>query len=228
MTWLAAAGGALWLGLLTSISPCPLATNIAAVSYVGRFVGGSRRAIWAAVAYVVGRAIAYAAVAFVVVSGLLSIPGVAMFLQQQGQRWLGPILLLTGLVLLGAIPLRLPGSGRLGRLGERAGRRGLGGALLLGALFALAFCPVSAALFFGSLIPLALAEESRLLLPLLYGVGTGIPVVAIAVPLALGATRVGTALARLEAVELWARRATGAIFVAVGLYFLASAFGLLV
>ncbi|HSM52481.1 MAG TPA: aromatic aminobenezylarsenical efflux permease ArsG family transporter, partial [Thermoanaerobaculia bacterium] len=198
MTWLAAAGGALWLGLLTSISPCPLATNIAAVSYVGRFVGGSRRAIWAAVAYVVGRAIAYAAVAFVVVSGLLSIPGVAMFLQQQGQRWLGPILLLTGLVLLGAIPLRLPGSGRLGRLGERAGRRGLGGALLLGALFALAFCPVSAALFFGSLIPLALAEESRLLLPLLYGVGTGIPVVAIAVPLALGATRVGTALARLE------------------------------
>lgn len=227
MTWLAAAGGALWLGLLTSISPCPLATNIAAVSYVGRFVGGSRRAIWAAVAYVVGRAIAYAAVAFVVVSGLLSIPGVAMFLQQQGQRWLGPILLLTGLVLLGAIPLRLPGSGRLGRLGERAGRRGLGGALLLGALFALAFCPVSAALFFGSLIPLALAEESRLLLPLLYGVGTGIPVVAIAVPLALGATRVGTALARLEAVELWARRATGAIFVAVGLYFLASAFGLL-
>ena len=210
---------ALWMGLLTSVSPCPLATNIAAMSYIGREVGSRRRTLVAGLLYTLGRAFAYAALAAILVGGLLSIPEVALFLQTHMNRILGPLLVAVGLVLLEWV--RLPGFGSqlYDRTGERLVKAGLLGALPLGAVLALAFCPVSAGLFFGGLIPLAVDHRSPVWLPALYGLGTGLPVVVFAVLVSAGLAWAGSALHRLQAVERWARRVTAVVVILVGLYY---------
>lgn len=216
---LAASASAFWLGLLTSVSPCPLAANIAAMSYIGREVGSRRRTLVGGLLYTLGRALAYAALAAILVGGLLSVPQVALFLQAHMNRALGPILVAVGLVLLEWV--RLPGFGSevFDRTGERLVKAGLLGALPLGAVLALAFCPVSAGLFFGGLIPLALEHRSSVWLPALYGLGTGLPVVVFALLVSAGLAWAGAAFHRLQAVELWARRATALVVIAVGLYY---------
>jgi len=215
---LAGIGSALWLGILTSISPCPLASNIAAVSYVGRRVGAPSRVLLAGVAYSLGRALTYVVVAAVVVTSLLSVPGVSFFLQRRMNQVLGPVLIVAGLLMLGWV--RLPGfSGRqAGALAQRLAGAGIPGAAGLGALFALSFCPVSAGLFFGGLLPLATTGQSRLLLPAVYGIGTGLPVVAVATVLAFSAGGVGRAFDVLTRFERVAMRATGTVFVLTGTY----------
>jgi cytochrome c biogenesis protein CcdA len=220
---LAGAATALWLGILTSISPCPLATNIAAVSYVGTQVDRPRRVVWAGLLYAAGRALAYVLVGGLLVLGLLSAPRLSHALQRWMTAALGPLLLLTGLVLLGAIRLPLGGRGVPESLQRRVDRMGLPGAALLGFVFALSFCPISAALFFGSLVPLALETRSSVLLPSAYGLGTAVPVLGFAVPLGLGASWVGTAFDRVTQVGRWARWLTAAVFLAVGAWFTARA-----
>lgn len=213
------AASALWLGLLTSVSPCPLATNVAAVSFIGQRVDSPRLALGGGLLYSLGRMVAYVALGALIVAGFLAVPSASQFLQRHMNRWLGPVLIAAGILLLGLLRFGLPG---LGRAGERAQRRlaaaGLWGAAPLGLLFALSFCPVSAALFFGSLVPLALRLESPVLLPMVYGAGTALPVLAVALLLVLGGRFVGTVLDRLSQVELWARRVTGILFVGVGVY----------
>ncbi len=220
---LAGAATALWLGILTSISPCPLATNIAAVSYVGTQVDRPRRVVWAGLLYAAGRALAYVLVGGLLVLGLLSAPRLSHALQRWMTAALGPLLLLTGLVLMGAIRLPLGGRGVPESLQRRVDRMGLPGAALLGFVFALSFCPISAALFFGSLVPLALETRSSVLLPSAYGLGTAVPVLGFAVPLGLGASWVGTAFDRVTQVGRWARWLTAAVFLAVGGWFTARA-----
>ncbi|HET9951142.1 MAG TPA: aromatic aminobenezylarsenical efflux permease ArsG family transporter [Candidatus Eisenbacteria bacterium] len=216
--FLAAGASALWLGILTSISPCPLASNIAAVSYVGRRVGAPHRVILAGVAYSLGRAFTYVAIAAAVVGSLLSVPSVSFLLQQRMNQLLGPVLIVAGLAMIGW--LRLPGFGgrSAGALEARLAGAGLPGAAGLGAIFALSFCPVSAGLFFGGLLPLAAGSHSRLLLPAIYGVGTGLPVVALASLLALGAGGIGRAFDALTRFERVATRVTGGVFVLAGVY----------
>jgi cytochrome c biogenesis protein CcdA len=213
-----AAGTALWLGILTSISPCPLASNVAAISFVGRSVGSPRRVLLAGLLYSLGRALTYVLVGVLVVSSLLSVPSVSFFLQQRMNQILGPLLIVIGIGILGWLRLPLP-SWNVGQtIRERAARSGLAGAGLLGMLFALSFCPVSAGLFFGALIPLAVNAHSRVLLPAVYGIGTGLPVVLFAVLLVLGAQGIGRAFNALTKIEKAVRPVTGAVFILAGLY----------
>ena len=210
---------AAWLGILTSISPCPLATNIAAISFIGRRVGTPRAVLLSGLLYTLGRMVVYIALGLLLVMSMLSTPVVANALHKYMNLLLGPLLIIVGMLLLELISFRSAGSG----VGEKVGRRveswGLWGALILGAVFALSFCPVSAALFFGSLVPLAVKAGSGVLLPSIYGIGTAAPVVVFALLLAFGAGAVGAAFNRISAFEKWARRATGALFIAIGIYF---------
>jgi len=213
-----AAGMAFWLGLLTSVSPCPLATNIAAVSFIGRSVGSPARVLISGLLYALGRMAAYVGIAALLVAGALSIPALSSFLQGFMNRILGPVLILVGMVLLDLLTVPMPGGGWGQKLGEQAGKWGLAGSALLGFLFALAFCPVSAALYF-KMIADALAHRSALLLPSLYGAGTAVPVVAFAIVLAVSAGRIGAAYNAVGRIETWARGVTGVAFVLVGIYY---------
>lgn len=216
---LLASATAFWLGVLTSISPCPLATNIAAISYVGRRLENPRHVLLGGLAYTAGRALTYGVLGMLLVASLLNAPVLSMVLQKYLNQAMGPLLILVGMFLLNLIALPTgSGGGLAARFQDRLGNKGLVGALLLGVLFALSFCPISAALFFGSLIPLAVANESGILLPSIYGIGTGLPVLATAVVVVLGARSLATAFNRMTAFEKWARRITGVVFIGAGIY----------
>jgi cytochrome c biogenesis protein CcdA len=215
--WLAAGSG-LWLGVLTSISPCPLATNIAAVSYVSRQVGSARATLASGVLYTAGRTLTYIALGSAAVWSLMSMVAVSSFLQGTFPRLIGPLLIVVGLLLLGIVKLKLPGLGVSDRLKRWVDSSGIWGAGLLGIVFALSFCPVSAGLFFGALVPLATEHGSPLLLPAAFGLGTALPVAAFAVLLAAGVGWLGAALDRVQVVERWARPATAVVVIAVGVY----------
>ncbi len=215
---LLASATAFWLGILTSISPCPLATNIAAISYIGRRLGNPRQVLWGGLLYTAGRALTYGVLGFLLVESLLKAPVLSMILQRYLNKALGPLLILVGMFLVGLIALPAVGGGLAARFKDRVGDKGLVGALLLGILFALSFCPISAALFFGTLIPVAVAHKSGILLPSIYGIGTGLPVMVMSIVVMLGARSLATMFHRMTAFEQWARRITGVVFIGVGIY----------
>ncbi len=210
---------ALWLGILTSISPCPLATNIAAVSFIARKVNRPRYVLVTGLLYTLGRTIAYVLLAIVLVKSALSVPIVSHWLGKYMHKLLGPILIVVAMMLLELISLGSQGS-NIGQWCQRhAERFGLFGSLFLGFVFALSFCPISAALFFGSLIPLSIKHASGLLFPLAYGIATAVPVLGFGFVLACGAGALAKAFKEVTQFELWARRITGIIFILVGIYF---------
>jgi cytochrome c biogenesis protein CcdA len=218
VTWIAI-GTALWLGILTSISPCPLASNIAAISFITRRIGRTREVLLSGLLYTVGRTLTYVALAAIIVAGLLATGDVARFLQRYLNQILGPVLILVGMVLLGMI-----GSGLSFNLAgqvvqERASRGGWWWSGLLGVLFALSFCPVSAGLFFGGLVALAAQHGSPVFLPALFGAGTALPVIAFAFLIAFASQHVGKAFNRLTQIEVWVRTTTGVVFILAGVYY---------
>ncbi len=218
MTWFVI-GSAFWLGLLTAISPCPLATNIAAISFIGRQVGNRRAVLVSGLLYTLGRALTYSVLGAILAGGLMAVSEVSLFLQKYMDEILGPVMILLGMVLLGWIgsgmSLTLAGQS----VQERAAKGGMVWAGLLGMLFALSFCPVSAGLFFAGLIPLALQHGSRLLLPAVYGLGTALPVVFFAFLIMVSTEAVGKAFHHLTLIEKWVRHVAGVLFILAGLYY---------
>ncbi|MBU2567550.1 MAG: sulfite exporter TauE/SafE family protein [Elusimicrobia bacterium] len=217
---LIAFGTALWLGILTSISPCPLATNVAAVSYLSKKILHIKAVLWSAVAYSLGRMVAYAVLGVIIISSLHSVPVIAQFLQRYMNKALGPILVIVGLFLLGFLRLNVSGFSISSEKQERLAQAGTKGAFALGFLFALAFCPTSAALFFGSLIPLALKSEIGIIFPILYGVGTALPVMIFAIGIALGISSVSRWFHKMSTLERYTKKITGIIFIVAGAYFI--------
>lgn len=211
---------ALWLGILTSISPCPLATNVAAMGFIGRRTDSAAGALWIGVIYTAGRALAYTVLGMLLVNGLLAIPTVSQWLLANMVRVLGPVLILTALFLLGWISFGGRGGSFTNWAQRRANAMGTSAAFFLGVMFALAFCPASAALFFGSLISLSLEANSGFWLPLVYGIGTGLPVLLFGVVLAFAAGQIGRVFDKVTVIERWMRRVTGILFLVIGLYFL--------
>jgi len=220
MEMIMGAGAAFWLGILTSISPCPLATNIAAISFLSKKVVHPRLVFLSGLAYTIGRMVSYAVLGFLIINSLLSVPAVANFLQRYLNKAFGPILIITGLFLLDVIRFSLPGLSLSQKYQKELAESGISGAFVLGAFFALVFCPVSAALFFGSLIPLALENRSGLILPFIYGIGTGVPVLGFAIAIALGVKSLSRWFVQIKLVESYMRKITGCIFIVVGVYYL--------
>lgn len=211
---------AFWLGILTSISPCPMATNIAAVSFVARDVGSTKRVLWSSLIYSAGRMLAYVSIAVLAVASLLSLPEVSFFLETNMHKIIGPLLIIVGIILLEVLPIYFSTSLVGNSFQERAGKWGLWGSGLLGIIFAVTFCPLSAALFFGSLIPLAVDGKSSILMPSIYGLGTALPVVVFALIMAFSMKSFGKFFDKLTKIERWARKATGFVFILSGVYLL--------
>ncbi len=210
---------ALLVGVLASIGPCPLTSNIAALSYMARQFGNARTGILTGVLYVLGRALAYGIVGLLVLVAGAQVAQLAGGLQGLADFALGPLLIAVGFVLLDVVkPNLTAGSGWLARAAERVVAWPVLGAFLLGAILALAFCPYSAALYFGILIPLASRTPGGTTLPLVFGVGTGVPVLLLGLPLVTGLKIAATGLDRLERIEPIVRRLSGYAFVGAGLY----------
>jgi cytochrome c-type biogenesis protein len=231
---------AFYLGVLTSISPCPLATNIAAISYIGRRVKTPRLVLAAGIMYTLGRCLLYLALAVLLAATAMSIPAVSLFLQKYIHLVLGPIFLVLGMFLVGLITVSSGGTLVSEGMQKRMDAMGIWASMFLGILFALSFCPTSAAWFFGLLtlimgsnaeavtavlarvgidLPQAVLPGSTVVLPLIYGIGTALPVLLVAFLLAYSAQQVGRAYNALAKIEWWSRMITGWLFVVAGVYF---------
>ena len=210
---------AIILGLMTAISPCPLATNISAIGFISRNIENRRRVFINGLVYTLGRAISYTGLALIIFFGASKMH-VSMIFQGWGERLLGPVLILVGLLMLDIIKIKLPGfSGLTDKIGEN-GKGSYWSTLLLGMAFALAFCPYSGVLYFVMLIPMTVTSAGGLYLPVLFAIATGLPVIIFAWLLAYAVGNVGKLYNRIKLFELWFRRVVSVIFIAVGIYYI--------
>jgi cytochrome c biogenesis protein CcdA len=207
------------LGLMTAISPCPLATNITAIGFISKDIKSQRKVFVNGLIYTLGRAISYTSI------GLLFFFGANQFefegfFQEWGEKLIGPLLVLIGLFMLGILKLKIPGIGSLSEKMENKSNKGFWGVLLLGIVFALAFCPYSGVLYFGMLMPMTISSTSGLYLPLFFAIATGIPVLIFAWLIAFSVGSIGNLYNKLKNFELWFRRIVALVFILVGLYYM--------
>ncbi|MBC8320844.1 MAG: sulfite exporter TauE/SafE family protein [Bacteroidetes bacterium] len=209
---------ALILGLMTAISPCPLATNITAIAFIGKDIDNKRKVFINGLVYTLGRAVTYTGLGLIFYFGASQFK-ISGFVQQWGEKLLGPLLIIIGLLMLDFIKINFPGLGKLTEKMEKKSKSGFWGVLLLGIVFALAFCPYSGALYFGMLIPITITSASGLYLPLIFALGTGLPVIIFAWFIAYTVGSVGGVYNKVKAFEIWFRRVVSVIFIIVGLYY---------
>jgi cytochrome c biogenesis protein CcdA len=208
------------LGLLTAISPCPLATNITATAYISKNIEAPRKVFWSGVIYTLGRATSYTLIGLILFFGASTFH-VAKLFSNYGERFLGPILIVVGLIMLNVIRLNFLGKSNIQeKFSERFKDKGYLGSYLLGVIFALAFCPYSGALFFGVLIPMTIADASGLYLPVVFAIGTGLPVIFFAYILAFSVGKMSGYFKKVQRVEIIMRHFIGSVFVLVGLYYM--------
>lgn len=206
------------LGLMTSISPCPLATNITAIGFISKDIVNRRKVFVNGLIYTLGRAISYTAIGFLFFFGASQFE-FAGFFQEWGEKLLGPLLIIIGLFMLGILNLKIPGVGSLTKKMENKSGGGFWGVLLLGVVFALAFCPYSGVLYFGMLMPMTISSASGLYLPLFFAIATGIPVIIFALLIAFSVGSIGNVYNKLKAFEIWFRRIIAILFIVVGAYY---------
>ncbi len=212
---------AFFIGLMTALSPCPLATNITAVAYASKKISNSKHTIMVGFLYTLGRMFSYTLLASLIVWFGVSSQNISFFLQKYGDKVLGPLLLIIGVVMLDIIKLSfLKGSDKLNKLKENLANRGYIGSFILGVIFALAFCPFSAVLFFGMLIPIAINAGDGLIIPAVFAFATGLPVIIFSFILVYSVSKLSTILDRVQTFEKWLRRIVGVIFVIVGIYYI--------
>jgi cytochrome c-type biogenesis protein len=215
MPWLTA----LVLGLMTAISPCPLATNITAVGFISKDIENRHTVFLNGILYTLGRAISYFGIAFIIFFGADKFK-FSGFFQQYGEKIIGPLLLLIGLFMLDFIRIKFPGLNGLTSRMARKSRWGYLDVILLGIVFALAFCPYSGVLYFGMLIPLTVTSASGLYLPVIFAIATGIPVIIFAWILAYTVSGIGSAYKKVKIFEIWFRRVVAVLFIGVGIYYI--------
>lgn len=212
------------LGLMTAISPCPLATNISAIGFIGKDVQNRRRVFVNGIIYTLGRAISYTLLGVILI--LILRQGSSIFKIQKavstyGELFIGPLLIVIGVFMLDIIKLNFSGSGKISAKAEANASGGSHwGALLLGVVFALAFCPYSGVLYFGALIPLSVSSSAGYFLPIVFAIATGLPVILFSWILAYSISSVGVVYSRIKTFELWFRRVVSIVFIVIGIYYI--------
>jgi cytochrome c biogenesis protein CcdA len=219
MPWLTA----LVLGLMTAISPCPLATNITAIGFISRDIENRNRVFINGLLYTLGRAITYTAIALIIFLGAdqLKFGG---FFQRYGEKIVGPLLVIIGLFMLDIVKIKFPGFNRLTSRMHDKKKWGYLDAVLLGLVFALAFCPYSGVLYFGMLVPLTITSASGLYLPIIFAIATGIPVIIFAWVLAYTVSGIGNVYNKIKSFEIWFSRIIAVLFIVVGIYYIIRVF----
>jgi len=210
---------AFFLGILTSISPCPLATNITAIAYISKEIKNAKHTIFSGLFYTLGRGISYTLLASLIYFGFSSFQ-ISKIFQGWGDKILGPILILIGLVMLGIIKINIKNNNQnIEKIKLWLSDKGYFGSFALGILFALAFCPYSGVIFFGALIPLIINSSGGLILAPVFALGTGLPVIIFSFIIAFSVQKLSRAFNIVQKVEKWLRYAVAIIFIITGIYY---------
>lgn len=209
---------ALALGLLTAIAPCPLATNITATAFIAKTIDSKKKVLLSGFLYTLGRMFSYTALAVIIYFGASKFQ-IAKLFQGNGEKYIGFVLIVLGLIMLDVIQFNFIKGGNLtDKLSDKFKTKGLLGSFLLGALFALAFCPYSGALYFGMLLPMTI--QSGLGLPIAFSFGTGLPVILFAFVIAFSIQKLGMYFNAITKFEKVMRVVAGITFIFTGLYYI--------
>jgi len=207
------------LGIMTAISPCPLATNITAIGFISKDIENKKRIFFNGIWYTLGRAFTYTLLGVILYFGVSKFQ-VAKFFQSNGEKFLGPLLIVVGILMFDFIKIKFPGFSKLSEKVENKSKNNWWSAFLLGTVFALAFCPYSGVLYFGMLIPMTISSVSGLYLPFVFAIATGLPVIIVAYLLAFSLSSLGGFYNKVKIFEKWFRRIIASIFIIVGLYYI--------
>ena len=212
---------AFFIGIMTAISPCPLATNITAIAYTSKKIGNRKHTLLVGIIYTIGRMIVYIGIAAIIVWVGISTFSISIALQKYGKLLLGPLMLIFGILMLNIFHISFgKSSERIAKLKEYLSEKGLIGSLLLGMLFALAFCPISGVFYFGMLIPLAIQNSDPIIIPSVFAIATGLPVIIFSLILVFSVSKIGDVMKKVQTFEKWMRKAVALIFIAVGIYYI--------
>ena len=215
------------LGLMTAVSPCPLATNITATAFISKNISNKKKVFLSGLLYSLGRGFSYTVIGLILYFGASKFH-IARFFNQNGEKFLGPLLIIIGLIMLNIIKLNFLGKSSFQeKLSEKFKDKGLLGSFLIGVVFALAFCPYSGALFFGILIPMTIASADGLYLPIIFAIGTGLPVILFTYLLAFTAGKIGVFYNSITKIEKVMRTVAGVVFILTGLYYVSIFMGIL-
>ncbi|WP_343329699.1 aromatic aminobenezylarsenical efflux permease ArsG family transporter [Polaribacter staleyi] len=218
---------ALILGLMTAISPCPLATNITATAFISKNISSKRNVFLSGLLYSLGRGFSYTTIGMILYFGASKFH-ISRFFNQNGEKYLGPLLIIIGLIMLNVLKLHFLGKSNFqNKLSDKFKDKGLLGSFLIGVVFALAFCPYSGALFFGMLIPITIASADGLYLPIIFAIGTGLPVILFTYLLAFTAGKIGVFYNKITKTENVMRKVAGVVFIITGLYYVSIFMGIL-
>ncbi len=212
---------AFFIGIMMAISPCPLATNITAIAYISRKIDNSKHTLFVGFTYALGRMFTYTIIASSIVFFGLNVQSASLALQKYGENIIGPLLIIIGIVMLDLFKVNFfSGNARLNSFKEKLSERGLLGSFLLGVIFALTFCPFSAVLFFGMLIPLSLKTGDGLILPSVFAFATGLPVIIFSFIMVYSISKLGVIMHKVKTFEKWSRKIASVVFICVGIYYL--------
>jgi len=206
------------LGIMTAISPCPLATNITAIGFISKDIENKKKIFLNGLWYTLGRAISYTVLGVILYFGASTFH-IAKFFQSNGEKFLGPLLIIVGILMLDIIRFKIPGFSKIGDKMQNRKKNNWWSALLLGVVFALAFCPYSGVLYFGMLIPITISSPSGLFLPFVFAIATGLPVIIVAYLLAFSISSLGGFYNKVKIFEKWFRRVIAVVFIIVGFYY---------
>ncbi len=212
---------AFFIGIMMAISPCPLATNITAIAYITRKIDNSKHTLLIGFTYALGRMFTYTIIASLIVFFGLNVQSASLALQKYGENIIGPLLIIIGIVMLDLFKVNFfSGNARLNSFKEKLSEKGLLGSFLLGVIFALTFCPFSAVLFFGMLIPLSLKTGDGLILPSVFAFATGLPVIIFSFIMVYSISKLGLIMDKVQTFEKWSRKIASVVFIGVGIYYL--------
>ena len=217
---------AFFIGLVMTFSPCPLATNITAIAFISKKIGDNRHTLLVGTLYALGRMAAYIGLTALIVYAGLNIQSISLFLQEYGEKLIGPFLIIMGILMLELVDIpTIGGQGWLQKIELYLGEKGYLGGFLLGVIFALALCPFAAVLFFGMLIPIALKTGDAIFVPAVFGIATALPVIIISIVLVSGVNRVSGMMTAVQKNEKWIKWAVAAVFIIVGVYYIVIVYG---
>ena len=215
------------LGILTAVSPCPMATNITAIGYISKDIENKHSVFKNGIYYTFGRIIVYTLLGFIIIPLLregTNIYGIQKFISKYGELFIGPSLIIIGVFMLISSNLNIPKLGFSFNNSEKIKNKGGFGSLFLGIMFSLAFCPTSGIIYFGMLMPMSASESGGYILPVIFAIATGVPVLIIAWILSYSISRIGSFYQKVSLFQKWLNLIIALLFIIIGIYYLITSY----
>ncbi|MHB9093339.1 MAG: urease accessory protein UreH domain-containing protein [Eubacteriales bacterium] len=207
------------LGILGSTSPCQLSTNTGAVALITKDGFNKKRYLVSAGSYVLGKITMYSVIGGVIILMGLNVRNLPIPIVVLVRKLSGPILVITGLYLLGLFSFSLPEIVKIDSLNKIFTKQGnfITG-FGMGGFFSLAFCPTLYLLFFGITLPLSIKTPGGIFFPGIFAIGTSLPLILFVIVFTIGSDLLASKfMAKMKRANKYMKIIAGFIFIISGI-----------